>query len=134
MTIIVAILIYIAYRFLHNYNIFMWIAIGVCLAALIFFGFILTPIFFKKSSYTISSDSLKKKSTMFFLTKQFMKTSSIQYISSIITPFSKITGLNFVIVNAWGGKMILNFLPRDEALELVSQLSYFAETNNSNDF
>lgn len=119
----------ISYIFLNNYNIIMWIIICVCWGAAILYGVLFLPIYFRKTVYNISDSDLRKKTGMLFFSKQFMKMRSIQYISTIITPFSRLTGLNFIIVNAWGGRMIFCFLTRDETLEISSHLDEFAKNN-----
>lgn len=53
-----------------------------------------------------------------------MRTSAVQYTTTVRTPFSKITGLNFLIFNAMGGKIIWLFLSRkdlDEILKLIER-------------
>lgn len=119
----------ISYIFLNNYSILMWIIIVVCWGLVILYGVFFLPIYFRNTAYNISDSDLRKKTGMVFFSKQFMKMRSIQYISTIITPFSKYTGLNFIIVNAWGGRMVFCFLNRDEALEIASHLDEAAKNN-----
>lgn len=119
-----------SYIFLNNHNIIMWIIIGVCWGAAILYGVFFLPIYFKNTVYNISDSDIRKSTGMIFFSKQYMKLRSIQYISTIITPFSRITGLNFIIINAWGGRMLFCFLKRDEAMELSSQLDEIAKNNN----
>lgn len=117
------------YIFLNSYSILMWIIICVCWGLVILYGVFFLPIYFKNTVYNISDSDLRKKTGMVFFSKQFMKMRSIQYISTIITPFSKYTGLNFIIVNAWGGRMVFFFLNRDEAMEIASHLDEAARNN-----
>lgn len=118
-----------SYIFLNNHNIIMWIIIFVCWGAVILYGVFFLPIYFKNTVYNISDSDIRKKTGMVFFSKQYMKIRSIQYISTIITPFSKLTGLNFIIANAWGGRMLFCFLTRDEAMELSSHLDEAAKNN-----
>ncbi len=119
----------ISYIFLRNYIIIMWIIILVCWELVVLYGVFFLPIYFRNTAYNISDSDLRKKTGMVFFSKQYMKMRSIQYISTIITPFSRFTGLNFIIVNAWGGRMIFCFLNRDEALEIASHLEEVARNN-----
>lgn len=119
-----------SYVFFNSHNIIMWIIICVCWGTAILYGIFFLPIYFKNTVYNIYDSDIRKKTGMIFFSKQNMKIRSIQYISTIITPFSKLTGLNFIIVNAWGGRMILCFLTRDEAMELSSYLDEIAKNNN----
>lgn len=129
MIVLAAAITVISYIFLNNHNIIMWIIICVCWGMVILYGVFFLPIYFRNTVYNISDSDLRKKTGMVFFSKQFMKMRSIQYISTIITPFSKVTGLNFIIVNAWGGRMVFCFLNRDEALEISSHLDKAAENN-----
>ncbi len=119
-----------SYIFFNNHNIIMWIIIGVCWGAVILYGVFFIPLYFKKTVYNISDTDIRKKTGMVFFSKQYMKVRSIQYVSTIITPFSKLTGLNFIIANAWGGRMVFCFLTRDEAMELSSHLDEMAKNNS----
>ena len=119
-----------SYVFFNSHNIIMWIIICVCWGTAILYGIFFLPIYFKNTVYNIYDSDIRKKTGMIFFSKQNMKIRSIQYISTIITPFSRLTGLNFIIVNAWGGRMILCFLTRDEAMELSSYLDEIAKNNN----
>ncbi len=119
-----------SYIFFNNHNIIMWIIICVCWGAAILYGVFFFPIYFKHTVYNVYDSDIRKKTGMIFFSKQYMKIRSIQYISTIITPFSKLTALNFVIVNSWGGRMIFCFLTRDEAMELSSHLDEIASNNN----
>ncbi len=129
MLILAAAITVISYIFLNNYTIIMWIIIFVCWGTAILYGFIFIPIYFRNTVYNISETDIRKKTGMLFFSKQFMKMRSIQYISTIITPFSKLTGLNFIIVNAWGGRMVFCFLNREETLEISSHLDEFIKNN-----
>lgn len=120
-----------SYVFFNNHNIIMWIIISVCWGTAILYGVFFLPIYFKHTVYNIYENDIRKKTGMIFFSKQYMKIRSIQYISTIITPFSKLTALNFIIVNAWGGRMIFCFLTRDEAMELSSYLDEIAKNNNN---
>ncbi len=130
MVILAVIVTVLSYIFLNNHNIIMWIIIGVCWGAAILYGVFFLPIYFKNTVYNISDSDIRKSTGMIFFSKQYMKLRSIQYISTIITPFSRLTGLNFIIINAWGGRMLFCFLKRDEAMELSSQLDEIAKNNN----
>ena len=128
--ILAAVVTALSYIFLNSHNIIMWIIIGVCWGAAILYGVFFLPIYFKNTVYNISDSDIRKSTGMIFFSKQYMKLRSIQYISTIITPFSRLTGLNFIIINAWGGRMLFCFLKRDEAMELSSQLDEIAKNNN----
>ena len=65
---------------------------------------------------------ITKKSGVFFKVEQTVKFSSIQYLNIITSPFSKITGLNFIILNVYGGKMLLLFLRHSDSREILKYI------------
>lgn len=52
-----------------------------------------------------------------------MKTEAVQYISLIMTPFSKYTGFNFVVLHALGGTIFLPFLSKSDAEEISRHIN-----------
>lgn len=110
-------------RYLAFFPLLMYIVMGVFCFVALFAALILLPIIFAKSFYTVTDDEIQKLSGMFFVRRQFMKTSSVQYITTVITPFSSLTGLNFIIINALGGQLILWFLSKKDALEISASLN-----------
>ena len=67
-------------------------------AAGIFTVFIYLPLWFSHLRYYVGEKSITKRSGAFFTNEQTIKYSSIQYSSIITGPFSRITGLNFIII------------------------------------
>ena len=110
-------------RYLSAYPMIMYLVIGIFCAGAFAAGMIILPIVFAKSTYTVSDDEILKVSGMFFISRQYMKTSCIQYITTVTTPLSKLTGMNFIIVNALGGRMIMLFLSKKDALEISATLN-----------
>jgi uncharacterized membrane protein YdbT with pleckstrin-like domain len=98
----------------------MWIIIAILAVAGIFIGSVYLPVFFKSAGYYINSDKIVKKTGVFIKTNQCMKISSVQYITSVTTPFSMHTGFNFIILNAFGGSLILSFLSKKDMDEISS--------------
>lgn len=114
---------YLFLRFLQPYPILMYVLIGIFWGLCFLFGFILFPIYFSRTTYNISQNIIMKNSGMIFTNKQFMRGSSIQYITTTILPFSSATSLNFIIINALGGKIILSFLSKADVLEITAVLN-----------
>lgn len=109
--------------YLSAYPIFMYTVIGIFCFSSFAAGMILLPIVFAKSYYVISPTELHKTAGLFFITQEYMKTSSIQYVTVITTPVSSLTGLNFIIVNALGGRMVFLFLSKKDALEMTALIN-----------
>lgn len=81
-------------------------------------NFILLPIYFYKTSCTVGENYVSKKGGIIFTSKQYMKKSSVQYITVIKTPLSKFTAGNFLIIHALGGGIILYFLSDNDTEEI----------------
>ena len=73
----------------------------IFLAAGFFTAIIYLPIYFK---------NLNKESGFYFKKKQIIRIDKIQFTTSVSTPFSKLTGLNFIVLYAYGGMMTVMFL------------------------
>jgi hypothetical protein len=50
--------------------------------------------------------------------RHFMPTSAIKSVTTIITPLGSITGLNFVVLNALGARLLIHFMSRRDAMEI----------------
>lgn len=96
-----------------------------------FFIGIYLPLYFRNTAYFISHRTLIKQSGIFFVRKQTLRADAIQYTTAVTGPFSKSNGLNLLILNALGGRMMLFFLSRrdmDEILRLLRTQNEREET------
>lgn len=75
-----------------------------------FTAIIYLPIYFKNLNYYVSNDRIIKESGFYFKKKQIIRIDKIQFTTSVSTPFSKLTGLNFIVLYAYGGMMTVMFL------------------------
>lgn len=133
MILITLIVTYLSFVYLSDYPIIMWLVIGLFVTVTVLYGCIFLPIYAKSSRYTIGPKDIRKQAGMLFFTKQYMKLESIQYVSSVIFPLSQFTGLNFVTINAFGGRVIFMFLSRNDALEIINFLEeYIKKKDNLN--
>lgn len=82
----------------------------IFLAAGFFTAIIYLPIYFKNLNYYVSNDRIIKESGFYFKKKQIILIDKIQFTTSVSTPFSKLTGLNFIVLYAYGGMMTVMFL------------------------
>ena len=82
----------------------------IFLAAGFFTAIIYLPIYFKNLKYYVSNDRIIKESGFYFKKKQIIRIDKIQFTTSVSTPFSKLTGLNFIVLYAYGGMMTVMFL------------------------
>lgn len=88
------------------------------------FAVFILPIYFFSSYFTISSTEITVKAGMIVTTKQFMPTSSVKSVTAIITPLSKITALNFVVLNALGSRVVLPFLTKKNVDEITAEINH----------
>ena len=116
-------LIILDYYFLYFIPILMWSLIGLFGLAYLLIGIIWLPLYFARASYIVSSQEVIRNTGFFFRIRQTMKVSAIQYVTLIITPFSSVTGFNFVIINALGGNLLLFYLSKTDAEEIVRNLT-----------
>lgn len=112
-----------ALLYLSFIPILMWCCVSLFSALAIFLGIIYTPLYFKSITTKISENSICTTSGVIIRNSDIMKISSIQYATLISTPFSKKSGMNFIVLNALGGKLIIPFLKHSEAEELYSDLN-----------
>lgn len=110
--------------FLSFLPILMYIAIGVFAVAYFIVALLWLPAFFKNMSFDISPNEIVCNTGAFFRNKRLMKMSAMQYYTAVSTPFSEITGINFVILNALGGNIVLMFLSKED----LTEISDFLET------
>ena len=89
----------------------------IFLAAGFFTAIIYLPIYFKNLNYYVSNDRIIKESGFYFKKKQIIRIDKIQFTTSVSTPFSKLTGLNFIVLYAYGGMMTVMFLSDHEYAE-----------------
>lgn len=77
-------------------------------------AFFLIPAYYINTRIIISTEKIIKQT--FFITHKhtFMSQSSIASITIIITPLSRFTGLNAIIINALGARLLIPFLSKSD--------------------
>ena len=123
--IVTAIVAFLTYRYLSFIPIFMWIIMLVFITICFFVAVIYLPLYFKSVNYYATDRKIIKHSGVFYKTNQVMRFDSIQYTTVISTLFSKKTGFNFVMLNAFGGRMILTFLKQRDLEEIMSEVQIY---------
>ena len=89
-------------------------------------GFIYFPLFFRTVRYTVTETEIIRTSGVFIKIYQSVQYSAIQYTTMISSPFSKISGFNFVVFFMFGGQLRLLFLARDDAEEIMKLATHFS--------
>ena len=104
--------------YLSNYRITMTLLLCLFWLAAILFAAVLLPAYFSRTVIYISPTDISMKTGIIYVKRHHMKADAIQYVSTITTFMSKYTGLNFVILRAMGGTMVLPFLGLDDVREI----------------
>ena len=87
------------------------------------FAVLVLPFYFYKASYTVSNKEITAKGGMIITSKQFMMTSAVKSVTSILLPLGKLTGMNFIVLNALGSRLVIPFLNRRDAEEIADQVN-----------
>lgn len=93
------------------------ICLLLLLAALICI-FILLPLWFRNTSYTITEQDIISVTGIFIHREKRMRLRALQCSTIIQTPFCQYTGMIFLPLHAYGGTMLLLFLKKKDAAEL----------------
>ncbi|MCD7771154.1 MAG: hypothetical protein LUH23_03585 [Oscillospiraceae bacterium] len=104
--------------YLSNYRIIMTLLLCLFWLAAILFSAVLLPAYFSRTVIYISPTDISMKTGIVYVKRHHMKADAIQYASTITTFLSKYTGLNFVILRAMGGTMVLPFLGLNDVREI----------------
>ena len=116
--VIAALLTALTVGYLSHHKIIMTLFLCLFWLAAILFAAILLPAYFSRTVIYISPTDISMKTGIVYLKRHHMKASAVQYVSTITTFMSKYTGLNFVILRAMGGTMVLPFLGVDDVREI----------------
>ena len=95
---------------------------AVICAVSLFCILIYLPIYFKNTAYYIYSDSICRQSGVIFKKIKTVKFSSIRYTTFVTSFLSNISGFNFIIIYMYGGSMILLFLKKNDAYEILKKI------------
>ena len=109
--------------YLRRFRLLMYIIVGVVCSLAFLFDLILLPLYFSRTLYSFDKNAISKKGGLFYNKKQLMKFSSVQYYTTVKTPLSELTSLNFVIIHALGGRVVLNYLSAKELAEVEGIMS-----------
>ena len=103
-------------------EIIIWIFIGLLVTAYVVFLMIILPLWYRSVSYTLSSDEIVTHSGVFFTNTIYVKMSSIQYTTTVSMPLSKYTSFNFLLINAYGGRLVMMFLSHSDMEDIHKKI------------
>jgi len=101
------------------YHKIMRFASVLCIVLGIFISCVYLPLWFAHLRYSFSDTHIVKRSGAFYIKEQTVSFKSIQYTETVSLPFIKIAGLRYIVLNVFGGKMILFFLKEKDYREIV---------------
>lgn len=120
--VVTVVLIAVTAYFLAPFPLLMIIISSVFFVAGFFAALIYLPVYFKNMKYYVSNEKIIKISGFYFIKKQSLRVSKIQYTTEISTPFSKLTGLNFILLYAYGGMLPIMFISDHDFSEITYNL------------
>ena len=86
------------------------------------------PLYFSNLSYHADENGIKKCTGVFLKKSQAIKYSSVQYSTTVQTPFSRMTGLNFLVFYVYGGTFTMLFLRYNDMQEILEiSGNYYSE-------
>lgn len=94
-----------------------YILLPIWIAAAVFCLLVL-PFYFIRAYFTVSSKEVTALTGLIITARHFLPTSSIKSVTTIITPLGSITGLNFVVLNCLGARLLIPFMSRKNAMEI----------------
>jgi hypothetical protein len=81
--------------------------------------FVYFPLYFSSLAYETTSTEVIKHSGVIVRSHQAIRFDSIQYTTVVSSPLSQYTGFNFVIFFIYGGQLRLDFLSRQDTIEIL---------------
>ena len=104
---------FIPYHNLMVFSCLLFIFLGI------FFSAVYLPFWFAHLQYNFTESYITMRCGAFMITEQTVKFSSVQYTGILKCPFFSSTGLNLIVLNVFGGRMILFFLKEKDLQELL---------------
>lgn len=90
---------------------------------IVLFAGVYLPLLIKHTYCKIYGNLIVSKTGAFFAHSTSLSINSIIYLSVYKTPFSCITGLNFIVINTFGGKTVLYFLSEQSCKQIKELIS-----------
>mgnify|MGYP006874768440 FL=1 len=110
---------YLANYFLNFLGVATEIIIGVVWFAVAVFLLVIMPLYFKHTRITVTDKEISKYTFMFTYKYQYMSMDSVTSVTACITPLGNLTGLNCIIVNALGARLLLLCLNKDDCMKIT---------------
>ena len=109
-------------------EIIIWAVVILLVTAYVVFLMIILPLWYRSVSYSVSADEIILKSGIFVKNTCYIKMSSVQYTTAISMPFSQYTSFNFLLISAYGGRLICFFLSHSDMAEITKKIQQSLST------
>ncbi|MBP1559760.1 MAG: PH domain-containing protein [Oscillospiraceae bacterium] len=103
-------------------EIIIWAFVILLVTAYVVFLLIILPLWYRSVSYTVSPEGIVLRSGVFFKNTRYVKMSAVQYTTTVSMPFSKYTSFNFLLINAYGGRLLFCFLSSSDLEEIDKKI------------
>lgn len=100
-----------------------YIAIAIAVAVFAVLAGIVLPRVFRYAKVTVGEKDIISIRGIFTERTFFMPVDAVRSVTLIVTPFGEVTGLNLVILNAMGAKMVLPFLTKTDSLKIYAHIN-----------
>ncbi len=107
------------------YEIIVWILIAALITAYVVFLFIILPMWYRSVSYVITPDEIIISSGVIFRNTTYVKIASVQYTATVRCPLSNYTSFNFLLINAYGGRLVMMFLSSSDMEKINNKIQSY---------
>ena len=84
---------------------------------------IIIPHYFLRAKVIITQTEVAAAAGYFSYRTDYMPINAIKSVSVIITPLGSLTGLNFVVINALGARVLISCLRKNDAVEIAETIN-----------
>ena len=84
---------------------------------------IIIPHYFLRAKVTVTRTEVASAAGYFTYRTDYMPINAIKSVSVIITPLGFLTGLNFVVINALGARVLISCLRKSDAEEIAETIN-----------
>lgn len=99
----------------------LFILLGVFSVFLLAVGGLL-PRVFRNNKVVISEDDITAIKGIINSRTSYMLIDSVKSVTVVVTPFGDRTGINFIILNAMGARLVLSFLTKTDCLKIAAHI------------
>lgn len=91
------------------------------------FAFVMLPIWYRSLNYSVSPEEIIIQSGVISKAVTYLKTSEIQYVTTVKCRILPKVNLNFLLMDVYGKKLIMKFLSTENLEEIVKSIRFESE-------